>query len=132
MSKVKPEDMHNVKVDFGKHEGELYTRLPVGYLTWMVNANHSRKEYAQAELDRRGTTMPEIQISGHAIDRFSLRYMDKFWERRNENEGLHSFMHRMALEAHEKGKQDGDRYFYYGIKFVFAEGSEFPTLKTVL
>ena len=63
---------HGMICDFGRHKGTPYTRIPVSYLLWMVGAGHSRADVAQAELDRRGTTVPELDISGHAIDRASL------------------------------------------------------------
>ena len=33
---------HGLVCDFGRHKGIPYTRLPVSYLTWMVNRTHSK------------------------------------------------------------------------------------------
>lgn len=119
---------HNLIVDFGKHNGTPYTRLPVGYLTWMVNSGHGKADIAQAELDRRGTTMPTLDISGHAIDRFSQHCLD-IWDGK---EGLHSWLLKMAREALDKGQLDDDgRILWKGIWWCFEADRKWPVLKTV-
>lgn len=129
---------HNVTMPFGKHKGELLTRVPVSYLRWMANETSMDvkwQELAKAEWERRGDTMPEVELSGHAIDRASLR-VRKSWHRtaKSPDEGLYSWLQRMTLEAiqsGEKGKED-NVYFYSGLKFVIAKGNEFPSLKTIM
>lgn len=128
-------DLHNLKCDFGMHEGKLYTRIPVSYLKWMVNRNHPKAYIASAELARRGTVTPEIEITGHAIDRVSLRHMDKYLESRRSKEGIHAWLHRMAKKSKSKKFQyKKSHYRYNGITFVFSEEGEtiWPVLKTVL
>jgi hypothetical protein len=67
-------DTHNLIVEFGKHKGERWTRVPISYLKWLVNVGSQYAEIAQAELDRRGTRLThDINLTGHAIDRASLR-----------------------------------------------------------
>ena len=121
---------HGMTVEFGKHKGELYTRLPVSYLRWMVQVGHRQADVAKAELDRRGTTIPKIEVSGHAIDRASLSLRKTWHETRGEDEGLHAWLCRIAAEGRDKGEQDEEgRYHYLGIKLVFEEGA-YPVLKT--
>jgi hypothetical protein len=70
---------HGVLLGFGKHHDKPYTRVPVGYLKWMVNTpemSEERRKLAEAELKRRGTHTPELDISGHAIDRASQQCLD--------------------------------------------------------
>lgn len=122
---------HGYKMTVGKHSGELITRVPVGYLRWMVNINHSEAEYARAELARRGTVVPEIEISGHAIDRASLNCIDLWGERSNQDEGLHAWLVRVAQDALKKKPFKPDRFWRDGIVFVFDMGMCCPTLKTV-
>lgn len=126
---------HNLICDFGKHKGTPYTRLPVSYLTWMVGARHSRADIAQAELELRGTTtLPEMDISGHAIDRASLSCR-KIWHdtKRDENEGIHAWLHRVAAEAMAAGKVNHKgRYEHIGMQFAFEEDGVWPVLKTVM
>lgn len=128
---------HNRTVDFGRHKGEMYTRLPVSYLNWMVNSNHSRKEIAEAELARRGTTMPELELSGHAIDRASNGELLQMWQNvnRETREGFHSWLLKMAQAAWgapDESKKDGDNRYWYGFKWCFEGGEKWPVLKTVM
>jgi uncharacterized protein (DUF3820 family) len=124
---------HNLICDFGKHKGEPYTRLPVGYLTWMVNSNHSRADIAEAELKRRGTVMPELDISGHAIDRASLNCRKIWHQSRGENEGLHAWLQRICKEALEKKDiDDKGRYLWGDVQLVFEMDGRWPVLKTIM
>ena len=124
---------HGMICDFGRHQGTPYTRLPVSYLKWMVGARHSRADVAEAELDRRGTTTPVLDISGHAIDRASLSCRKIWHETRSKDEGLHSWLCRMASEALAEGAPDEDgRCFYNGMKMVFEDDTVWPILKTVM
>lgn len=121
-----------LRVDFGRHEGELWTRLPVSYLTWMVNINHSRKEIAEAELKRRGTSTPTLDVSNHAIDRASLRLLGRWREMQlDPKEGLCSWLTRMAREALDEGTRDSaGRLRYRGMVFMFNEDGVWPILTT--
>ena len=128
-------DTHNLTIDFGKHKGMAWTRAPVGYLFWIVNQNppHSRHDIAQAELDRRGSVRPEMEVSGHAIDRASLQCRKIWHETRHDGEGIHAWLVRMATEARNKAVVDHKgRYLHQGMKFAFEDGAEWPSLKTVM
>lgn len=128
---------HGLICDFGKHAGTLWTRVPVGYLFWMVNQpdmSVERKQIAQSELNRRGSVLPTIEVSGHAIDRASLRFR-KIWHQTavNTDEGLHAWLCRVAAEAFASGeKLSSGKILHLGINFVFEEGAEWPVLKSVM
>jgi hypothetical protein len=124
-------DTHNLRIKFGKHLGELWTRIPVGYLKWIVNEKAPDAHIAAAELKRRGTVTPTIEISGHAIDSASLRCR-RIWHETavDENEGLHAWLCRMAIAALEQSP-GAEKVVHAGIKWVFAHGEAYPTLKTV-
>ncbi len=124
---------HGVFITYGKHKGELFTRLPVSYLRWMINEKAPLHEYAKAEFDRRGDTMPMVELSGHAIDNASLR-VRKIWHNdRGQDEGLYSWLQRVTLEALKDGvKLESGKIKYKGMKLVIAEGEEFPSLKTIM
>lgn len=131
-------DTHNLIVDFGKHKGERWTRLPVSYLRWLANQpldpamGDKNKKIAQAELERRGTTVPtELEISGHAIDSASLRVRKIWHETRNQDEGLHSWLYRLGSLALKEANGE-EAIVYLGIKWVFVYGDFYPTLKTVM
>lgn len=123
---------HGLRIEFGKHKGELFTRIPVSYLRWMINDKTPQSEIARAEFERRGDTMPKVELSGHAIDNASLRVRKIWHETRLENEGLYSWLQRMTLEAIKQGATIGDRIHYKGMKFCIADGEEFPVLKTIM
>jgi hypothetical protein len=128
---------HDLMIQFGKHKGKRWTRVPVSYLRWIINEStfQGREvlEIAKAELERRGSVLPEIEISGHAIDRASLRLRRIWHEDRKCDEGLYSWLHRVALEARDSCvKDEQGRFNHKGIRFVFEDGEEFPSLKTVM
>lgn len=125
---------HGLKVGFGKaHPGKLYTRVPISYLLWMVNKKTPEHEIAAAELKRRGTQKPTMEISGHAIDRASQKLIGKWTETRKPDEGLHAWLIRMGTEARARGRKKDEQYLHAGMKFVFEEDSlEWPILKTVM
>lgn len=119
----------------GRHQGVLITRVPVNYLKWMVNSRHSEAQRAIAELERRGTTTPKIDISNHAIDRASLRLATRWRKGRHKNEGLHSWLYRAAEEAWDEKLRRGisaPEVVVDGIKFVFSADGVWPVLKTVM
>ena len=126
---------HNMVCDFGRHNGVPYTRMPVSYLKWMVNSGHSKSEIAAAELKRRGTVTPELDVSGHAIDRASL-YCRKIWHETSDSdreEGIHAWLVRMAGEALAKSdKDEKGRYHHAGMMFVFEQDGVWPVLTTVM
>lgn len=124
---------HGVKINYGKHNGELITRLPVSYIKWMINSGAPMADYARAELERRGDTMPKVELSGHAIDNASLRVRKIWHETREQDEGLYSWLMRITLEAIEKGeKLESGKIKYLGMKLVIHQGEEFPLLKTIM
>lgn len=121
---------HNLKVTFGKYKGELWTRVPISYLNWLVNQPESTNtRIAKKEIRRRGSKVPEVFISGHAIDRASLRCL-KYWKKdRKEKEGLHAWLARLTKEAGEQWQTD--RVTISGIVLVLERGELYPSLKTV-
>ena len=140
MAEDKPVNTHNVTIDFGKHKGELWTRLPIGYLKWMLNEmppDSLKYQMAESELNRRGDTMPkEVEISNHAIDKASLRVRKAWHTDRGEDEGLYSWLVRISTEAldvkNNNGQEQNERVNYKGCKLIFTYGNFFPTLKTVM
>src|SRR5690349_17976474 len=91
-----------ITLTFGKHRGQLLTRVPVSYLRWIVNQvgmDPYWKKLANAEHTRRGGHMPRLELSGHAIDNASLRIRHVWHETREEEEGLYSWLMRVAFDA---------------------------------
>lgn len=126
---------HGYTMERGRHKDERITRVPVGYLKWMVRERVKDFAYAAAELERRGTVTPDIEISGHAIDSASLRCRKIWHETREENEGLHAWLVRKAQAALSFGSPTGDepdRFEHEGMIFVFERDGEWPLLKTMM
>ena len=123
---------HGQRIEFGKHKGELFTRLPVSYLKWMVNENAPQADIAKAEFERRGDTMPEVELSGHAIDNASIRVRKIWHETKGKDEGIYSWLQRMVKEALEVNDFHNGKYKHNGMKLVIEQGEEFPVLKTVM
>lgn len=125
---------HNMIVDFGKHKGERWTRVPADYLRWLANSDDQSSPnvaIAHEELKRRGTKVShEVEITPHAIDRASLKFR-KIWHQTalSDNEGLYSWLSRVAQEASVYSTEDVVEYI--GMRFCFKRGSIYPVLKTV-
>jgi len=127
-------DTHDLRIEFGKHKGERWTRIPFSYLRWIVCSMTDKPaivEIAQAEIERRGGDRPELDISAHAVDRASLRCRKRWHEDRSEDEGLYSWLTRITLEALADGTVDDQgRYRWKGMKLVIEQGNV-PILKTI-
>lgn len=126
---------HGVTLSFGRHRGELLTRVPVSYLKFMVNSGTQQADVAAEELKRRGTVTPDLEVSGHAIDRASLHCRKIWHETRGEDEGLHAWLVRMARTALDRGDIDEQGRHHlreHGLRLVFADMEVWPVLKTVI
>lgn len=121
----------NLVCEFGRHKGTLWTRVPVSYLKWLVNNKGTHSDIAAAELARRGTTTPELDISGHAIDRASQRCLKIWEETRVDDEGLHSWLARVAKTALDWPPDEKGRHHLLGMVFCFEKDGNWPVLKTV-
>jgi hypothetical protein len=99
-------------------------------LRWLINVDSDVADLARAELERRGTTIDAVvEVSGHAIDRASLSPIRGVWkDDRLPGEGLHAWLTRVATEAFD-GTEEAT---HKDIKFAFALGAVYPTLKTVV
>lgn len=120
-------------VPTGRHKGTPWTRVPVSYLLWMVNVRHTHGEKAREELERRGTVFPEIDITGHAIDRASLCCKGVWQKDRKKDEGLNAWLVRASLEAMKLNDLDKKgRYLYLRLRFVIELDGVWPVLLTVI
>lgn len=138
---VMSDTTHGLRIDFGKHKGELWTRVPVSYLKWLANtaaadptSNLTKAaNIAKLELTRRGTVTPDIDISGHAIDRASLNCRKIWHETRKPDEGLHAWLVRVTREAIDKDEKDAaGRFLHLGMKFAVEQDGCWPVLVTVM
>lgn len=117
---------------FGKFRGEPISRVPSDYLQYSVEHNYAWAKPAQAELERRKVEYNVVRITGHAIDRASIRLLSQFFERPDQMEGLHKWIARMSETAlAEVGHIDENgKVIHQGIVWVFEIGMAAPVLKT--
>lgn len=135
-------------ITIGKYRGMKIDQLPNSYLRWMVMQQGmpeewlicARNKLKQSDFDNTG-----INVSRHAIDMFSKRFID-LWNARNfklsdENKiGLGTYMAHMAQEAWESGidvskhrhPTDGIVKVYNNIKWVFALNPKYPEYKELV
>jgi hypothetical protein len=136
---------------FGKFRGQLITRVPVSYLNWSIANKVTQpvetkggtvpfSEVAAAEIKRRGERRQDIDVSGHAIDRMSTKHLQVWYQNRQTDEGLLSFMQRVGLEAWSnrwtlptsRDEKDGSwKIFYLNVDWVIFEMA-IPVIKTVI
>ena len=113
----------------GKYAGVLITQVPVQYLIWMVSVNHSERHLAEKEIERRGTSLPTVSVSLHAIDRASLRFLNLYLKDRNKGEGIARWLCRIAEECLNPEK---DKVEYKGMVLAYDLSLHIPALKTVV
>lgn len=132
-----------VVMPWGPYQGERITRVPPSYL-FRLRDNpcdavppgdwNSWSQVAQAELDRRGTYIPEVEVTSHAIDQASLRILPVWRREAGEREGLHRWMAHTAMSALTFGVpcDTPGRYYYLGVCWVFNPNEECarPVLQT--
>lgn len=127
---------HHYRLTAGPHAGQLITRVPVEYLHELAHGGGPEAPLARAELERRGTRASFVEVTHHAIDRASQALLRLWKKSRRPEEGLYSWLARMAEEAirRHKPRRDGAvKLRYAGIEFAF-EWSETrrPIVKTVV
>jgi len=140
LSDMEKLNTHLVELDFGKHKGQLLTRVPISYLKWFIaNKEDSRgdtekwnrwKELFKAELSRRGVEEHDgVEVTVHAADRFFERVekLGKKCYTRFVREAKRA-LNRGIVSSEEKGVLIME---YEGFKWVFATDTEPPTLKTI-
>ncbi len=98
----------------------------------MIQIAHKHKKIAEAELKRRGTTTPTLEISHHAIDRVSTRKLHVWEKTSKDGEGIASWLMRVAKEAYDKKSiSKKNQYKHIGMRFIFSTDGEWPTLVTI-
>lgn len=130
---------------YGKYKGTKIDQLPNSYLKWMLGHDFPEEylRYARKKVNTNVTSSIDINVTRHALDKFSLKYMH-LWKTVNLGngvyEGLASYVARMAYQAFETGedvskhRRDDDeiRKKYQDITYVFNSKGELKTLITVL
>lgn len=140
--------MNNIEIPtmrVGKYRGIRMDKLPNSYLRWVLAHPFDEEylAYARKKVATNPTVAWNINVTRHAVDSFSLRFIDTWRTPRKVmgmQEGLGSYIARMAVEALKYGKDvtkhrrndDEPVLLYKEIHFVFNDKkSEMRTLITV-
>lgn len=118
---------------YGKYKGQPWSRLPNNLLIQISkdSADTIDGYTAAMVLEHRGVQKdmqkdnPLIRPTLHAIDRFSVRYIDRYIAYKEVEEiGMAAFISMMCAEAMEKGEKKIDNtgeyhtYTYLGVRWV--------------
>lgn len=125
---------------FGRYKDLPIDKIPNSYLRWVVgqpNMPDYVKIEANKKLEKSDHDDTDIEISRHAIDMFSKRFLNK-WT--NQNIGFGTFVAHSALEALIKGLVVGDerkigkgvKIYFDDIVWVFGWDSNFPQYKNLI
>ena len=134
-------------VHFGPYKGTLWNRVPIHYLKELVNTQPKDSlayGLAKKQLERREVSEEkQMDISRHALNRMSTRFLDEYISTRKElphgeYEGIVNYTNRLAWEAIENGtilpdEEDGIMIEYQNKKWKFvrlANGE--PRLVTIV
>lgn len=124
-------------IDFGPHQGEQWTRVPISYLRWLITTDHAKAGVAKKEIKRRGIRygVDAVDISKHAIDRASLYSWEIFQAERLNQEGLYSWLMRIseaALKTAPPNRPFTFKYQHKTMLLVFALNRGNTVLVTVM
>lgn len=131
------------KMTVGKYIGTPIDQLPMSYLRWMMTQDFpkewldiaDRKLKASAQTSNLG-----LEVSRHAIDQFSLRFLDMWLSKPPEGMGLGTFIVKTAQEAWIAGQDRSKRRHqnegvikeWKGIKWVFGYNPAYPDYKDLI
>lgn len=128
----------------GKYQGTRVSQLPLSYCRWIIMQKFPADIVAAAKkkVDSSAFSTLGINVSRHALDMFSLRFLD-YWfesEARECGKGLGTFVAEYAERAWDEGKDvskhrhqdDGLVKELDGIRFVYQVSPTFPEHKDVI
>ena len=118
----------------GRYKGEFISRVPIRHIVWLMNNSKELSKIAKVEYERRGFYEFDIELTAHAVNQASLKLQKHWVGSRKSNEGIFSWLGRMADLATKKGTDIGhNRVGYKKMIFVFDDNSLIiRVLKTVM
>lgn len=120
-------------VHFGPYKGTLWNRVPIHYLKEIVDTQPEDTTIwwqAKKQLEKRAVSAEkQMDISRHAINRMSTRFLDEYISKRKElprgdYEGIVDYINRLAWDAIKDGTilpdtEDGIMIEYQNKKWKF-------------
>lgn len=134
------------KINVGRYAGTPIDRLPNSYLRWMMGQNFPKEwmECAREKLEKSSYSDIHLNISRHAIDMFSKRFLT-LWiqsesQKVNGGDGIATYIVKLAQEAWDNGidvskyrhQDDGVVKNWQDIKWVFNVNPNFPDYLDVI
>lgn len=125
---------------FGKYQGMAVKSIPNSYLRWLItidDVSEEIKKEAEEKLEASDYDSTDIQITRHAIDMFSKRFLEKWSDKKI---GIATFVTRFAVDALAKGLMVTDqrpwgrgiKYFYDDMVWVFNWDDKYPEHKSLI
>lgn len=140
-----PKSEHMPTMPVGKFKGVRIDRLPNAYLRWVVKQNFSAAicKAAKKKLGSSEFYNEPINVTRHALDMYSKRFIDKWLEtdwHTNEAPGLATFIAIKAKEAWLQGKdvsrhrhqEDAVVKEFLGVQWVFGVDPHHPEYLDVI
>ena len=132
MSDPTDANLHGRRIFDDESRGERLTRIPRVALRRMIRDGHPDAALAEAELERRGDTAKyDIEISAHAINRASQRCLRAWRKHRQPDEGIQTWLARIAREGLIAAGERRNQIERDGIVIVFNHDGAWPLVTTV-
>lgn len=145
---IKKYDISKIPImPVGKYKGKRVDVLPMSYLRWLLTQKFPPEllEYARKKISANPTTKIDMDVTRHAYDSFSKRYIS-WWEKYNHGLtddlkiGIGTFIAEVASRAWVDGKNVSKKRHqdeeiikeYQGVKFVFSRDGDLRVLITVM
>lgn len=132
------------KMTVGKYAGVQIDKLPNSYLRWMLGQDFPKLwlDIAKEKLAESPYSNDPIMVSRHAIDQFSLRFIEKWINAHGSTGevGLGTFIAKEAERAWSEGinvskhrhKDDGIAKMLDGIVWIFGQNPNYPEYRDVI
>lgn len=128
-------------MEVGRYAGTPVDELPNSYLRWMIGQDFPEEimNAAKAKLEQSEYNDLFMNVSRHAVDMYSLRFLDT-WKNEAPEMGLGTFIAKRAEEAWNSGvdvskhrhQDDGIVKEWRGIKWVFGVNERFPEYRELI
>lgn len=130
------------KITVGRYAGTPIDQLPNSYLRWMLTQKFPKDwlDIAERKVKASPYNNSYIEISRHAIDQFSLRFLERWKTGRKGDTGIATYLATMAQDAWAFGTDrskrrhadDGVVKELEGIQFVFGYNPAYPDYKDLI